>query len=166
MKMTVRSMRVEDLAEVVRVQAACYPSDLQETELAFASKLNAGGETSLVMVDRLGRVASYLCCFPWNSCKLMPLGEEEFVRPHQVDSLYIHDLAVDISHRGAKYGREMIEVAVQVARNLGLGKLMLVAVQGSKPFWQSQGFIQSPLFAGSKDLSTYGGDACYMIRVI
>lgn len=168
-----RPLRAADLAAVLAVQAQCYGPELLENRQAFEAKLavTAGTDGSslscFIAVQRSsGQALAYLISLPacelslpaWNAPVLQP--------PRGARLLYLHDLAVAPAGRSLGLGRQLLERAERSAQALGLDQLGLVAVQGSLPFWQRQGFEQvaQPSPALRQKLASFGSAACWMER--
>mgnify|MGYP003346226438 CR=1 FL=1 len=79
--------------------------------------------------------------------------------------LYLHDMAVAPEARSLGLASRLLAQLRQRAQALALPRLGLVAVQGSVPYWQRQGFAElaampAPLAA---KLATFGPDASFMV---
>ena len=54
--------------------------------------------------------------------------------------LFLHDLAVSKGVKGMGVGKQMVANLLALAKVKGYEEVLLVAIQGSVPFWQKQGF--------------------------
>jgi GNAT superfamily N-acetyltransferase len=103
--------------------------------------------------------AGYAVSHPWAGPP-PPLNRPLGRLPEHPTLYDIHDVAIFAAARGVGFGREIVARIKSVATGRGLGRLGLVAVNGSVPFWQRQGFAVHPLPA--EKLASYGPDARYM----
>ena len=162
--MQIRPMSPADLPGVLAVQRACYgPGHLEPLE-AFASKLTASPTTCWVAEAASGEVLAYLVCLPTDARSLPALHTTQWQAPAHTDRLYLHDLAVSPSAQGLGLGPQLVARARQVAQAQGWQQLVLIAVQGSEPFWARQGFGVSfpPNAAIEAKLSSFGDTARFM----
>lgn len=168
--MILRLMTERDLPGVLAVQMGCYQPDYHEPESAFRSKLSQCPDTCWV-IERAsggasGPVEAYLVSLPVAAGALPALHQGDWRRPPQATSLYLHDLAVGPALRGSGAAARLIEQASLGARQRGLSSLVLVAVQGSVPFWQRHGFQDVSLTAPERpaSLHSFGPQATFMTR--
>lgn len=163
--MILRPMTPADLPGVLAVQAACYEPAYHEPQVAFHAKLTQCADTCWVMAQDAS-VAAYLVCLPVTDAALPALHQADWQRPRRASALYLHDLAVSPTLRGSGAASRLIEQAIQAARASGLSSLVLVAVQGSVPFWQRHGFEDARLPDAKRpaSLQTFGPTATFMTR--
>lgn len=166
-----RLMQPSDLHAVLRIQSQCYPNAYLESTEAFASKL-AGANACSWVTSPSGQPTStaqaYLVCLPVDPATFPALNAEAWQAPRAATMLYLHDLAVSPELRGSGAATALIECAVNRARALGLHELVLIAVQGSTPFWCRHGFeVHAPEHASLRiKLASFGSDATFMRRQI
>jgi GNAT superfamily N-acetyltransferase len=158
--MRVLPMRTRDLDAVLAVQAACYPSALQEAADVVLARLRASPDTVRVACDGDG-VCGYLFAYPSGLGKVTPLGGA-FVLPADPDTLYLHDLAVVPRAAGRGVARRLVAALLALAAGRGLRHTALVAVQDSRRFWESLGYAQAR--GDDAALATYPPGAVYMTR--
>jgi predicted N-acetyltransferase YhbS len=151
-------MAVADLVGVLAVQAACYPSAMQEEADVVRARLRTSPDTVLVARDADG-VCAYLFAYPSRLGKVTPLGGE-FPVLQAPDTLYLHDLAV--APRAAGQGVARLLVDAVLARAGGMRHSALVSVQDSRRFWESLGYL--PAAGDAAALATYPADALYMAK--
>lgn len=86
--------------------------------------------------------------------------------PERADCLYLHDIALapEIARRG--HGSDLMARLVELAIDIRLPCLALVAVGGSAPFWERLGFraVDDPALRAK--LASYGTGAAYMLRKV
>ncbi len=104
----------------------------------------------------------YLFCHPWHNDTPPPLGKKLAQIPEAADRFYIHDLAILPAGRGKKLADQLIEHALNWARQSQFSQAMLVAVLGADLFWSKHQFTTKP----SEKLSGYGENAVCMQRIL
>ncbi len=167
----VRELGHGDLAAVHRLQALCYPPGYQEPAAAFAAKLQASPR-SLWGADHpvlAGDLMAYLICLP--VCGLRWPGLHATTQPpaQGADALYVHDLSLHPDGRGQGLAQALVRHATAWARGQGLQRLLLMAVQGSQPYWRQQGFTPIPpavLTQHGAELGSFGEQATAMWQPI
>lgn len=161
---TIRPMLPADLDAVLRVQAACYPPEMQEAAAVVKARLDAAAATCLVACDADG-VCGYLFAYPSRLGSVTDLGAPFEVAP-DADTLYLHDLAVDPRALGRGLARALVEHLLDLGRGLALSRplshVALVSVQDSSRFWSGFGFAARA--TGDAGLLTYPAGAVYMAR--
>jgi ribosomal protein S18 acetylase RimI-like enzyme len=166
MTLTLRAIRENDLGEVMRIQAQCYPASMQEAQDVVLSRIEAAGHTSLVAYYAGNEaVCAYVFAYSGILGAVTKLNRP-FVLPAGPDTLYIHDLAVPPSAAGNGLARKLVAGLVHLARERRLAHAALVSVQDSQVFWERLGFAVTPPHspASREALATYPGGACYMAR--
>jgi ribosomal protein S18 acetylase RimI-like enzyme len=161
----IRPIGEEDLADVMRIQAECYPSEMQEPEAVVLSRIVAAGGTSLVAHAGDKAVSAYVFAYPTMQGAVTRLNHP-FTLPAGPDTLYIHDLAVPASAAGRGLARRLVAGLVDRARERGLVHAALVSVQDSHAFWERLGFAVETEHSpdGLAALATYPEGARYMTR--
>lgn len=160
----IRPMREDDLAALARVQAACYTEIVPERPEVLAARRRASPSTCWVALAG-GRVQAYVLVLPVALPALPALDDLGFTPPAQPDALYLHDLAVAAPLRGSGAGQRLVRHALDAGRALGLTRAVLIAIQGSAPFWARQGFAPAPADdALARKLESYGAGAALMAR--
>ena len=140
---------------VVRVASEAFPNH-PEDRACFADRLRLYPSGCQVLADESGVVAGYLVAYPWRLDAL----------PETPDVLYLHDLALAHAARGGGHAKRGVHLAVQTARDAGLERIALIAVNDAAPFWARQGFETRHSAKLTTKLASYGSDAVYMIRTV
>jgi N-acetylglutamate synthase-like GNAT family acetyltransferase len=70
---------------------------------------------------------------PLGFCSLIPVDS---------DTVELHDLFIEPRHIGKGYGKELWVYTVNLARNLGFGRLILTADPNAESFYARQGAIR------------------------
>ncbi|AOX99179.1 GNAT family N-acetyltransferase [Jeongeupia sp. USM3] len=155
--LALRPIRPDTLEHVLAIQAACYPAGYLESRDVFARKLNLSPDSHW-LAWRGSQPLGYFFTHAWRGETPPPLAAELAVLPAAPDCHFLHDLALLPSARGTGVAQALIGAALAWGKRTGLHRTLLVAVQGSAPFWSRHGF--APL--GPAD--GYGDGALRMIR--
>lgn len=160
-----RPMIPGDLDGVVEVAAEAFPNH-PEDRACFADRLSLYPAGCRVLVGAEGAVAGYLVAYPWRLDDAPALNTRLGALPETPDVLYLHDLALAHAARGGGHAKRGADLAVQIARDLGLAQIALIAVNDAAPFWARQGFETRRSATLTTKLASYGSDAVYMIRAV
>ena len=171
-QVVVRTMQQADLPAVVKIQDNCYSDTLFESPDLVALRLASHPSWCWVaehaLADGSANVLAYLFSYPSLDGKVAKLGSK-FAQYRQANVLYLHDMAVSDSARGFGLAQQLLVHAQAQALANGLTRLALVAVQGSVPYWQRQGFTVKQLDddAAALALASYTGQhATYMQKLL
>ncbi|GAB3443432.1 GNAT family N-acetyltransferase [Massilia solisilvae] len=159
-----RSPGPADVSAILGVQRECYPAALREDRQTVEQRIAAARDFCWVAHDEQGLFA-YLFAYPSTLGRVTPLGGLFHVQPGG-DTLYLHDLAVSRRAARSGAGSNLVELAVASALARGFTHAALVAVQGSRPFWEQHGFVlhEAADTTQAANLQTYPGTAVYMRR--
>ena len=163
---TPRALTVDDLPGLLAVQHACYGEGFIEGAEVFARRLANPAQCSLVLEER-GRVCAYLAAYDSMLGKVTPLhGDFEAADPP--DTLYLHDMAVLPALAGQGLARALLAPLWRGAVTRGLTRSALVAVQGSRGYWERHGYAVHALRNAlqRQHLAAYGEGAVYMLRTL
>lgn len=144
-----RPMRASDLAAVEVLGNAVHTAYYERPEV-FAERLALAPETCFVLAGR--EIQGYLIAHPWSGPP--PALDTLLGALPAPDHLYLHDLALAQAVRGQGHPQAILARLP--------GPIALIAVGGTAPFWQSQGFAPVPISAAK--LASYGAGAVYMRR--
>lgn len=160
-----RPLRVGDLAEVDRIGGIVHPAYPERREVP-AERLSLFPEGCFAAdgADLVGYAISHPGTFGQPPALDTLLG----ALPASPDCLYLHDVALLPAARGLGLGGALVDRLIGLARRLRLGRLALVAVNRSVPYWAAHGFAQpEPRPAGlAAKLASYGGEATYLVRPV
>nr|WP_205763761.1 MULTISPECIES: GNAT family N-acetyltransferase [unclassified Acidovorax] len=152
---------------LLAVQQACYGAALVEGAQVFARRLASPANCSLVL-EHAGQVVAYLAAYHSVRHKVTPLqGDFEAVAaPGIPDTLYLHDMAVLPQFAGRGLARALLARLWAGATARGLRHSALVSVQGSRAYWERQGYAVQALDQAAQRarLASYGPGAVYMLR--
>ena len=161
----VEALRAQDMPAVMRIQAQGYTAIVPESLASMSAKLQAAPRTCHA-AWRQGELVGYLLALPVRGLALPALDSPGCAIDPAADALYLHDLALAPAARGSGAGQALVERTLAVGAQLGLQRALLVAIQGSAPYWQRQGFDlldpSSPALRAK--LASYGADAQLMQR--
>ncbi len=159
----IRRMRAADVADVLCIQAACYPPPMQESEVTIRARLAAAPDCAWVAADGDG-LCAYLVAYRSQLGKVTPLGGA--FGTAAPDCMYLHDLAVAPRAGGRGLGPQLASAAWQAARHGGLRYSALVSVQDSHAFWSRLGYAVHDALdpAQRQRLRSYGVPAWYMVK--
>jgi ribosomal protein S18 acetylase RimI-like enzyme len=153
-----RPLTETDLPELARIAAKVHP-DFPEEDAIFAERLALAPAWCFALAEGKS-LCGYVLAHPWAG------------PPPKLDTLlgalpdppthgYVHDLALLPEARRGSHGRIIVNRLISQAKSSQFRTLALVAVSGSAPFWQRQGFRIAP---PPGPLAGYGPDARYMLR--
>ncbi|SFA69161.1 Acetyltransferase (GNAT) family protein [Collimonas sp. OK607] len=132
-------MSEHDIPAVMRIQAECYPSLMQESEAVFRARLDLTPATCWVWSTQEHDPAAYLFSYPSNKDVVTAL-DQPFKIAATPNCLYLHDLAVAPDARGRQAGNVLVAAALKHARESGMRWSALVSVQQSQKFWGALGY--------------------------
>lgn len=160
-----RPMTAGDVDDVVLVAAAAFPGHF-EARACFEERLALfpRGCFALASADA---VRGYLIAYPWTFGAIPPLDSLLGGLPDARDAWYLHDLALHPDMRGQGHARPIVERIAREARAARAGRIALVSVNGTVPFWRGMGFESvtgDPAIA--RKLRSYGEGAAYMARTL
>jgi len=161
------AMKLDDLADVDRIQKQAYEAQFVEDMAVYADKLRRYPQgCSMCTAD--GIAVGYLVSHPGRLASPPALNTllANVDLPADGDSYFIHDVAVMPSHRGLGVGGRLVAEALRIAAKHGHDVVALVSVQGSSSYWTRQGFqpVSGPPEALNHVRESYGDDARYMVR--
>ena len=149
---------VEAIAEVVHKEIYESP-----TVLAERRRLYPNGAHLLEINER---AVGYVLSHPWKRGTIPALNALLNELPPDVDTYYIHDLAVLPVARRVGAAKFVTAALEKHATARGFATLSLVAVNGSEPFWSKQGFVPLDLPELTGKLLSYEPSARYMEKTL
>jgi GNAT superfamily N-acetyltransferase len=139
----VRHLKESDIDAVLRLQAACYAPQLRELAPAFLSKMKLSPTTCYAVELENTDLVAYGIAFPWDDAQPPELNTST-ARHHTMNTLYIHDIAVEPSMQRTGLGKQIFEHMKRDAAGLYLPTITLTAVDGAVNHWLRQGFQEIP----------------------
>lgn len=163
------ALGLDDLSDVIALQAQCYVPKFLERPAAFAAKLRATAVLQTCWIARRvadGQALAYAVSLPvcWEA--FPALDDDGFALPPAPQLLYLHDLAVAPAGRGQGLAAQLLARVAERAAALGLAELGLIAVQDSAAYWRSHGFEEPAALeaALARKLASFGRDARFLLR--
>lgn len=157
-----RTMSALDLAAVETIAAAVHKDFYESPEvLAERRRLYPNGAHLLEIGER---PVGYVLSHPYRSDAIPALNALIGDLPGEVDTFYLHDLALLPVARRMGAAAFMVEVLGRHALARGLATLSLVAVNGSQPFWSRLGFLRRDVPELTGKLLSYEAGAGYMVK--
>lgn len=157
-----RNMRGTDVSAVTDV-ANCIHSDFPEDISVFQERFNLY-PTGCFVLEHDNQIAGYGISHPWLLDDAPALNSLLEVLPQGASSYYLHDVALCEKARSGGHASSLLKLMVQQARDDGFDIMALIAVNGSRPFWERQGFFVRDVAALAQKLKSYSDNADYMIR--
>lgn len=108
--------------------------------------------------------AGYVLSHPWRLGTLPALNALLGAVPDNADTYYVHDLALLPVTRGLGAAGQIVAALTKHGYAMGYSSMSLVAVNGSVPFWQHQGFAIMDRPELAQKLASYASDARFMIK--
>ncbi|MCH1928731.1 GNAT family N-acetyltransferase [Shewanella sp. A25] len=156
--MLLRAITQGDWEAILAIQDECY-SQLEPEPLEVLQSKWLVSPQSCFIIEANNTVVGYCLAHPWTSNKPPALYQELSYLP-EADTLYLHDIAISAKAQGLGAGAKALNELKQLAHQLTLHSLSLVAVQGADSYWRKMGFTPKAI---EKDLSSYTDDAMYMV---
>lgn len=164
-----RALQAHDVQHLLQVQTICYGNGFQESQAVFEQRLRCAHHCSIGVVQPGDdRLKAYLAAYWSNPGKITPL-DGCFAPPAAGEQvLYLHDMSVLPELLGQGIARHLLQHAMGQARQRGLRQAALVSVQGSRSYWERQGFSACPVIDAQQyaHLATYGEGALYMTATL
>lgn len=162
-----RAMQAADLPQVALIAAQVHPA-YPEHPAVFAERLQLYPSGCWVW-QQADALAGYLFSHPWHAMQPPALDSLLQALPgidgltKSASTYYLHDIALLPLARGQQATPRILPLLAQLARELGLDNLSLVAVNQSLAFWQGLGFSPLPAEPGlSAKLESYGPGTHYL----
>ena len=153
-----------DLGAVSAIAAKVHPGFFEaDAVLAEKQMLYRNGCYILEVAEK---PAGYVLSHPWTFGALPALDTLLGALPPEPDTFYIHDLALLPVARGVKAAGKIIAALTKHAEAMAFPTMSLVAVNGSVPFWEKQGFAVEERAELAEKLAAYEADARYMVKVL
>jgi len=159
-----RALTGYDFGAVFEIANRVHPGFF-ETETVLAEKF-ALYRNGCYLLEVSEKPAGYVLSHPWKRGDLPALNTLLGTIPADADSYYIHDLALLPLTRGLGAAKQIVNGLTKHARAMGYGTMSLVAVNGSLPFWEKQGFAVEDRPDLSEKLAAYEDTARYMVKAV
>ncbi|WP_020399330.1 GNAT family N-acetyltransferase [Kordiimonas gwangyangensis] len=157
-----RQMTEADMQQVIDLAAVIH-LDHPEDDDVIIERRTFFPEACLVL-EGDGGLHGYTLVHPVEFEKPPALNALIGKAPVQTDIVHIHDIALAPEARGTGASGKAIEIIVEKATDAGFKQISIVAVNGTEPFWEKQGFRHHTSEKLAKKLASYDGTASYMLR--
>lgn len=159
-----RAMSGYDLGAVSAIAAKVHPGFF-EADAVLAEK-HALYRNGCYILEVAEKPAGYVLSHPWTLGALPALNRLVGALPEQPDTFYIHDLALLPVARGVGAAGQIVAALTKHAQAMAFPAMSLVAVNGSVPFWEKQGFVTENRPELTEKLAAYEDAARYMVKAI
>ncbi|WP_244496035.1 GNAT family N-acetyltransferase [Ensifer sp. Root31] len=159
-----REASLPDLVSVSEIQLVVHEA-FPEDDHVLADRLELSPE-GCFMLEVGGVTQGYVLSHPWIRRAPPALNAVLGEIPETADTWYIHDLALLPETRGSGAGGNVVPLLADIARSDGYHSMSLVSVNGSRGFWERQGFSVRMDERLASKLASYGEDALYMERLL
>lgn len=157
-----RLMQPSDLSEVHDMSCIVHP-EFPEDPAIFADRLSVFAAGAFVLQGDK-QLLGYSFSHPWMRFSAPALNTLLHQVPEGADSFYMHDVALLPQARAFGAARKLVTLLVETAEAHGFDSLSLVAVNGSQPYWEKQGFFVQDVPHLQEKLLSYSEDARFMMR--
>ncbi|MBJ7577293.1 GNAT family N-acetyltransferase [Devosia sp. MC532] len=159
-----RAMTGYDMDAVNAIAGRVHPGFFEAPEvLAEKFQLYRNG---CYLFEVQERPAGYMLSHPWKLGSLPALNALLGQLPDDLDTYYIHDLALLPLARGVGAAGKIVSALTKHAAAMGYPTMSLVAVNGSVSFWEKQGFQVEDRPELAEKLSAYEAHAEFMVKRI
>lgn len=157
-----RAMTVYDLPAVQRIADQVHPGYFESAEvLGERQRLYRNGCYLLEIGDK---PAGYVLSHPWRSGSLPALNVLLDEIPSDPDTYYLHDLALLPVARRVGAASHIVSALIKHASAERFATMSLVAVNGSRGFWEKHGFFERPAPHLVEKLRSYEAAARLMVK--
>lgn len=157
----VRKVEREDVANLINIQAQCYPSSLHESHDTFEAIVNQGMSFLAIASDTLLPIG-YILIHGLSSLSHPPCLNQSTDSNEEPDALFIHDLCILPQYQGMGYGTFLWKHAIRDITPC-ITHIACISLPHSIPFWKKQGFHD---VACDEDIiKSYGKGASYLVRL-
>lgn len=157
-----RTMTAFDMPAVNDIANQVHPGFFEAPEvLAERQQLYSHGCYLLEIAER---PTGYVLSHPWRAGSLPALNTLLGEIPADADTFYLHDLALLPVTRRLGAATYIVDALAKHAAAEGFATMHLVAVNGSRGFWEKQGFVAEDAPALAEKLKSYEDSATYMVR--
>lgn len=157
-----RPLTPSDLPAVEAIAASVHPDFFEEPAIFAERQALYPAGTWLLEVDNTP--AGYMLSHPWRLGTLPALNSLLGTVPPDADTYYLHDLALLPLARGTGAAGAVVRILTGHAQKAGFATMSLVTVNGSRGFWEKQGFAARDVPALAEKLESYETAARYMVK--
>jgi len=159
-----RAMSGYDLDAVFAIATKVHPGFFEAADVL--GEKHALYRHGCYILEVSEKPAGYVLSHPWLRGSLPALNAPLGQLPENPDTFYIHDLALLPLTRGVGAAGQIVSSLTKHAEAMGLPTMSLVAVNGSAPFWEKQGFSAEDRPELAEKLAAYEDTARYMVKTL
>lgn len=159
-----RAMTGYDFGAVFDIANKVHPGFF-EAEAVLAEKFTLY-RNGCYLLEVSEKPAGYVLSHPWTLGSLPALDTLLGQLPANPDTYYIHDLALLPLTRGVGAAGKIVDSLTKHALAMSYPTMSLVAVNGSVPFWEKQGFVAQDRPELEDKLAAYEDAARYMVKAL
>lgn len=157
-----RAMTAYDVPAVVKIAAIVHPGFYESPDvLTERQRLYHNG---CYLFEIGEKPAGYVLSHPWREGSPPLLNAMLGEIPPDASTYYLHDLALLPVARNIGAASEIVRALTKHATARGFGTMSLVAVNGSRGFWERQGFVEARVPALADKLLSYEPEAVLMVK--
>jgi len=163
---SIRLLSIDDVSQILDVQAEAYTENYLESEKAFAMKIVSAPDSCYGAFDSNQVMLGYAIAMPLRTHGMsIPLDfSDDFdgiVDIRAAACIYIHDVAIRQRAARTGLGTALYRTVLHLAEVNKIQLAELVAVQNAMPYWEKHGFVACGEAAGG-----YGSEARKMTRAL
>lgn len=159
-----RAMTGYDGDAVFAIANTVHPGFFEAAEVL--SEKHALYHNGCYLLEIAEKPAGYVLSHPWTLGTLPALNTMLGAIPDDADTYYIHDLALLPRARGIGAAGSISAALTKHAMAMGFANMSLVAVNGSRPFWEKQGFVAEERPELAEKLVDYEAEARLMVKTL
>ncbi|MGU3576872.1 GNAT family N-acetyltransferase [Brucellaceae bacterium C25G] len=159
-----RPMQETDISAVADVANLVHP-DFPEDISVFEDRLRLYPAGCFVL-EYQHQIVGYGISHPWPIDEAPALNSVLTALPDNASTYYLHDIALAPSARSGGNASSLLKLMTEQALADSFEIMALVAVNGSLPFWERQGFNVRDVETLVRKLKSYSDDARYMVRIL
>lgn len=157
-----RAMTAYDLKAVEEIAAAVHPDFFESPDvLAERQQLYRNG---CYLLEIGVKPAGYVLSHPWREGEPPALNAPLGDIPANATTYYVHDLALLPVARRIGAASHIVSALTKHAEVEGFATMSLVAVNGSRGFWERHGFAPADAPGLSNRLASYAAEAVLMVK--
>ncbi|HEV7718149.1 MAG TPA: GNAT family N-acetyltransferase [Arsenicitalea sp.] len=157
-----RAMTAFDLPEVEKIAAQVHPGFFEAA--AVLAEKQALYRNGAYMLEIGERPSGYVLSHPWTARSIPALNALLVRLPPDAGTYYIHDLALLPVARRVGAASHIVEALAKHGKAHGFATMSLVAVNGSRGFWERHGFAVEDVPELAEKLLGYEAAAKFMVK--
>lgn len=160
--MKIRKATINDLEELTRIEAECFPAAEAATEENFRGRLEVYPDFFWILENEDGKIVSFVNGMVTND---KVLTDEMFENPNLHDENGDWQMIFGVNtlpgFRRRGYAEKVLRKVVEDAKNAGRKGVVLTCKDRLVPFYEKIGFVNEGLSE-----STHGGAVWYNMRIV